>query len=137
MAAMRFNTAIARLIELNNHITKAEVRSREVIEPLVLMVAPLAPHIAEELWQRMGHDESLTYTPFPQADQALLVDETVTCVVQVAGKVRDRLEVSPSVDAATLEQMALESEAVQRSLSGREIRKVIVRAPKLVNIVPG
>jgi leucyl-tRNA synthetase len=137
MAVMRFNTAIARLIELNNHITKLPAAPREIAEALVLMTAPVAPHIAEELWQRLGHTESLAYAPFPVADPALLVEETVTCVVQVAGKVRDRLEVSPAADDATLERLALESEAVQRALAGRGVRKVIVRAPKLVNVVPG
>ncbi len=137
MAGMRFNTAVARLIELNNHITKVGTPSREVVEPLVLMVAPITPHIAEELWATLGHPQSLAFEPYPQADPALLVEETVTCVVQVAGKVRDRLEVSPSVDEATLEKLALESEAVQRILDGRGVRKVIVRAPKLVNVVPG
>jgi leucyl-tRNA synthetase len=137
MSAMRFNTAIARLIELNNHVTKLAATPREVVEPLVLMVAPVAPHIAEELWQRLGHDESLAFAPFPEADPALLVEETVTCVVQVAGKVRDRLEVPPSSDEDTLRALALASEAVQRVLDGRPVRKVIVRPPRLVNVVPG
>ena len=70
---------------------------RAAAEPLVLMMAPLAPHIAEELWERLGHTETLAYEPFPVADPALLVEETVTCVVQVNGKVRDRLEVPPSI----------------------------------------
>ena len=137
MSAMRFNTAIARLIELNNHVTKLDAAPREVVEPLVLMVAPVAPHIAEELWQRLGHDESLAFAAFPEADPALLVEETVTCVVQVAGKVRDRLEVPPSADEDTLRVLALNSKAVQRALDGRPVRKIIVRAPKLVNVVPG
>ncbi|HEX6336516.1 MAG TPA: leucine--tRNA ligase [Jiangellaceae bacterium] len=137
MSAMRFNTAIARLIELNNHVTKLDAAPREVVEPLVLMVAPVAPHIAEELWQRLGHDESLAFAAFPEADPALLVEETVTCVVQVAGKVRDRLEVPPSADEETLRVLALDSKAVQRALDGRPVRKIIVRAPKLVNVVPG
>ena len=137
MSAMRFNTAIARLIELNNHVTKLAAAPREVVEPLVLMVAPMAPHIAEELWQRLGHDESLAFAPFPEADPALLVEETVTCVVQVAGKVRDRLEVPPSSDEDTLRALALASEAVQRVLGGRPVRRVIVRPPRLVNVVPG
>jgi leucyl-tRNA synthetase len=137
MSAMRFNTANARLIELNNHVTKLDGAPREVVEPLVLMVAPVAPHIAEELWQRLGHDESLAFAPFPEADPALLVEETVTCVVQVAGKVRDRLEVPPSADEDTLRTLALESEAVQRALGGRPVRKVVIRPPKLVNVVPG
>jgi leucyl-tRNA synthetase len=100
------------------------------------MVAPLAPHIAEELWARLGHEESLARGPFPEADPALLVEETVTCVVQVAGRVRDRLEVAPDVDEDTLRELALASPGVARALDGREVRTVVVRAPRLVNIVP-
>ena len=134
---LRFNTAIARLIELNNHLVKLSGGTpREVAEPLVLMVAPLAPHIGEELWARLGHDTSLAYEPFPVADPALLVEETVTCVVQVAGKVRDRLEVPPSVTEDELRRLALESDAVRRALDGRGVRTVVVRPPKLVNVVP-
>ena len=136
MEAMRFNTAIAKLIELNNHLTKLDAVPREAAEALVLMTAPVAPHLAEELWSRLGHEDSLAHHPFPQADPALLVDDTVTCVVQVAGKVRDRLEVPPSVDDDTLRELALASAAVQRALDGRGVRTVIVRAPKLVNVVP-
>ncbi|NED99859.1 leucine--tRNA ligase [Phytoactinopolyspora halotolerans] len=136
MAGLRFNTAISRMIELNNHLTKLDSVPREAVEPLVQMVAPIAPHIAEELWSRLGHTETLAFAPFPEPDPALLIAETVTCVVQVAGKVRDRLEVSPSADDSTLEELALASDAVQRALDGRGVRKVIVRAPKLVNVVP-
>jgi leucyl-tRNA synthetase len=103
---------------------------------LVLMLAPLAPHVAEELWTRLGHDGTLAFEPFPEADPALLVEESVTCVVQVGGKVRDRIEVPPSIDDDELRERALASEAVQRALDGREIRTVIVRAPRLVNVVP-
>jgi leucyl-tRNA synthetase len=134
---LRFNTAIARLIELNNHLTKLEVVPREVAEPMVLMLAPFAPHAAEELWARLGHSGSLAHVPFPAADPALLVEETVTCVVQVAGKVRDRLEVPPSVAEDELRRLALASPAVQRVLDGRGVRTVVVRAPRLVNVVPG
>jgi leucyl-tRNA synthetase len=137
MGEMRFNTAIARMIELNNHLTKLPAAPREAVEPLVLMVSPLAPHIAEELWERLGHAESLAFEAFPAADPEYLVEETVTCVVQVAGKVRDRLEVSPAADEDELRELALASEAVQRVLDGRPVRKVIVRPPKLVNVVPG
>ncbi|MDQ1667277.1 MAG: leucyl-tRNA synthetase [Actinomycetota bacterium] len=136
MDGMHFNTSIARLIELNNHIVKAGTTPREVAEPLVLMLAPLAPHVAEELWTRLGHDGTLAFEPFPEADPALLVEESVTCVVQVGGKVRDRIEVPPSIDDDELRERALASEAVQRALDGREIRTVIVRAPRLVNVVP-
>jgi leucyl-tRNA synthetase len=84
----------------------------------------------------LGHAQSLAYQPYPEADPAYLVEETVVCVVQVAGKVRDRLEVSTSVDDDTLRRLALGSAAVQRALDGRDVRTVVVRAPRLVNVVP-
>ncbi|GAA0656656.1 leucine--tRNA ligase [Streptomyces thermocarboxydovorans] len=134
---LRFNTAIAKITELNNHLTKAgRPVPRSVAEPLVKMIAPLAPHIAEELWHRLGHKESVVYQDFPVADPAYVVDETVTCVVQVKGKVKARLEVSPDISEQELEQAALADEKVVAALGGAGIRKVIVRAPKLVNIVP-
>ncbi|ACQ79986.1 leucyl-tRNA synthetase [Beutenbergia cavernae DSM 12333] len=135
-AAMRPNTAIAKLIALNNHLTTLAAVPREAVEPLVLMVAPVAPHIAEELWARLGHPASLAHEPFPTADPALLVEETVTCVVQVAGKVRDRIEVPPAIGEAELRELALATAGVQRALDGRGVRTVIVRAPRLVNVVP-
>jgi leucyl-tRNA synthetase len=137
MEAMRFNTAVAKLIELNNHLTRLSAMPRDVAEPLVLMLAPLAPHLAEEMWARLGHEQSLAYEPFPVADPALLVEDAVTCVVQVAGKVRDRLEVPPSIGEDDLRERALAAEGVQRALDGRPVRTVIVRAPRLVNVVPG
>ncbi|MFB7217093.1 leucine--tRNA ligase [Streptomyces sp. NPDC002596] len=137
MAGMRFNTAIAKVTELNNHLTKVGgPLSRSVAERLVLLVAPLAPHIAEELWRRLGHTESVVHQDFPVADPAYVVDETVTCVVQVKGKVKARLEISPSISDEDLEALALADPAVVAALDGAGIRKVIVRAPKLVNIVP-
>ncbi|MFE6228129.1 MULTISPECIES: leucine--tRNA ligase [unclassified Streptomyces] len=136
MAGMRFNTAIAKITELNNHLTKTGgAISRTVAEQLVLLVAPLAPHIAEELWHRLGHTDSVVHQDFPVADPAYVVDETVTCVVQIKGKVKARLEVSPSITDADLEALALADPHVVAALGGAEIRKVIVRAPKLVNIV--
>ncbi|MFC9246427.1 leucine--tRNA ligase [Streptomyces sp. NPDC057136] len=137
MAGMRFNTAIAKVTELNNHLTKAGgPLSRSVAESLVLLVAPLAPHVAEELWRRLGHTESVVHQDFPVADPAYVVDETVTCVVQIKGKVKARLEISPSITDEELEALALADEGVVAALGGAGIRKVIVRAPKLVNIVP-
>ncbi|MFE9865843.1 leucine--tRNA ligase [Streptomyces sp. NPDC005506] len=137
MAGMRFNTAIAKVTELNNHLTKVGgPLSRSVAERLVLLVAPLAPHIAEELWRRLGHTESVVHQDFPVADPAYVVDETVTCVVQVKGKVKARLEISPLITDEELETLALADPAVVAALDGAGIRKVIVRAPKLVNIVP-
>ncbi|MEE6272489.1 leucine--tRNA ligase [Georgenia sp. MJ206] len=136
MSAMRVNTAIARLIVLNNHLTSLAEVPREAVEPLVLMTAPVAPHIAEELWARLGHTGSLAREPFPTADPALLVEDTVTCVVQVAGKVRDRLEVPASIGEDELRERALATDGVKRALGERGIRTVIVRAPRLVNVVP-
>ncbi|WP_351227505.1 leucine--tRNA ligase [Streptomyces sp. NPDC002133] len=137
MEAMRFNTAIAKITELNNHLTKTGGPvARSVAERLVLLVAPLAPHIAEELWRRLGHTDSVVHQGFPVADPAYVVDETVTCVVQIKGKVKARLEVSPSITDAELEALALGDASVTAALGGAGIRKVIVRAPKLVNIVP-
>ncbi|MGH8894347.1 MAG: leucine--tRNA ligase [Actinomycetes bacterium] len=136
MENMGNNTAIARLIELNNHVVKLGTTHREVAETMVLMVAPLAPHLAEELWSRLGHGQTLAYEPFPTADPQMLALESVTCVLQVAGKVRDRIEVSPDVSDDELREKALASEAVQRALDGRDVRTVVVRAPRLVNVVP-
>ncbi|MFH8343842.1 leucine--tRNA ligase [Streptomyces sp. NPDC018045] len=137
LANLRFNTAIAKVTELNNHLTKAGGPvARSVAERLVLLVAPLAPHIAEELWRKLGHTDSVVHQDFPVADPAYVVDESVTCVVQIKGKVKARLEVSPSVSDADLEAAALADPAVVAALGGAGIRKVIVRAPKLVNIVP-
>jgi leucyl-tRNA synthetase len=132
---LRFNTAIARLIEFNNALTKLPHVPREAAEAMVVMTAPVAPHIAEELWAKLGHAESLTYVDFPQADPALLVDDTVTCVVQVQGKLRDRLEVAADISEEDLQSAALASEKVKAALVGKTVRKVIVRAPNLVNIV--
>lgn len=137
LGGLRLNTAIARLIELNNHLTRLEAVPRDAAEALVLMLSPLAPHISEELWSRLGNSDSIAYEPFPVADQEMLVDETVTCVVQVGGKVRDRLEVAPTTTEDDLRELALASEAVQRALGDRGVRTVVVRAPKLVNVVPG
>ncbi|RII08718.1 Leucine--tRNA ligase [Streptomyces sp. YIM 130001] len=136
LAGLRFNTAIAKITELNNHLTKAGgAVPRPVAEGLVLMVAPLAPHIAEELWRKLGHTTSVVHADFPVADPQYAVDEAVTCVVQIKGKVKARLEVSPSISGEELERIALGDEKVVAALDGAGIRKVIVREPKLVNIV--
>lgn len=137
LEGLRFNTAIAKVTELNNHLTKAGAAvPRPVAESLVLLIAPLAPHIAEELWRKLGHTDSVVHQDFPVADPRYVVDESVTCVVQVKGKVKARLEVSPTISDDELEKVALADEKVVAALDGAGICKVIVRAPKLVNIVP-
>ncbi|MDR1634852.1 MAG: leucine--tRNA ligase [Bifidobacteriaceae bacterium] len=135
MDSMRFNTAIARMIVLNNHLTSLPSAPRAAVETLVKLLAPVAPHIAEELWQRLGHEKSLAREPYPQADPAYLVEETVTAVVQVQGKVRARLQVAPSIGAEDLEAAALADPAVQAALGGKPVRRVVARPPKLVNLV--
>jgi leucyl-tRNA synthetase len=134
-ANLRNNTAAAKLIEYTNHLTKAGVTARAAIEPLVLMMAPLAPHLAEELWRRLGHRTSLAHGPFPVADPAYLVEDTVEYPVQVNGKVRGRITVSADADADALERTALADDKVQAFLAGAAPKKVIVVAGKLVNIV--
>lgn len=133
MDGIRFNTAIAKLIQLTNGLTGLSATPREVAEPLVLMVAPFAPHVAEELWRKLGHDTSLTYADFPTADPALLVAETVTYPVQVNGKVRGRIEVPADASEETVRATALD--AVAAALAGKEPRKVIVVPGRLVSVV--
>lgn len=133
MAALRFNTAVAKLIELTNAVTKAGATPREIAEPLVLMLAPVAPHIAEELWSKLGHDGSLTFADFPVADPALLTADLVTYPVQVNGKVRGRIEVA--ADAAEDEVRAAALAEVAASLAGKDPKKVIVIPGRLVSIV--
>ncbi|MHB8293634.1 MAG: leucine--tRNA ligase [Acidimicrobiales bacterium] len=139
LEALRFNTAIARMTELNNHLTR-DLRGpvpREVAEPLVLMLAPFAPHVAEELWSRLGHPGSLAYEAFPEASPEWLAEESVTCAVQVGGKLRDKLEVPPGIAEEDLVALALASAGAVRALAGRPPQRVIARPPGLVNIVPG
>jgi leucyl-tRNA synthetase len=143
----RLNVSIARLMELTNALRKgvdggapAGASLREGAEALAVMLSCYAPYTAEEMWSRLGHDvesgDSVHASQWPTADPALLVEDTVTCVVQVAGKVRDRLEVPPSIGEDELRELALASDGAVRALDGAGIRTVIVRAPKLVNIVP-
>jgi leucyl-tRNA synthetase len=142
----RLNVSIARFMELTNVMRKAADSTapagslRDGVEALATMLSCYAPYTAEEVWSRLGHDvragDSVHATTWPSADPSLLIDESVTCVVQVAGKVRDKLEVPPSIGVAELEALALSSPKVQESLAGRAVRTVVVRAPKLVNVVP-
>jgi leucyl-tRNA synthetase len=141
MATLRFNIAIARITELTNHLTQAygadSAVPRSVAEPLVLLVAPLAPHIAEELWARLGHEQSLAWHPFPEADERWLVEDTVQVAVQVNGKVRAQVTVPADADAAALEAAARADEKVAAHLDGRTVRRVVAVPGRLVNFVVG
>jgi leucyl-tRNA synthetase len=139
----RFNVAIARLMELTNALRKGvdggddAAVVREGTEALARMLAIFAPFTAEEVWELLGHGPSVMSAGWPQWDPALLVEDVVTCVVQVAGKLRDRFDVPTDVSEDVLRERALASDAVQRALAGKPVRTVIVRAPRLVNVVPG
>ena len=134
-AALRNNTAVAKLIEYTNHLTKQSITARDGVEPLVLMLAPVAPHLSEEMWRRLGHDRSLAHGPFPQPDSRYLVDDTVEYPVQVNGKVRSRISVSADASAEALEAAALADEKVSAFLAGATPKKVIVVPGRLVNLV--
>jgi leucyl-tRNA synthetase len=141
--AARLNVAVARLMELTTATRRAidsgpgagDPAVREAAETLTVLLSLFAPYTAEECWELLGHDPSVAQATWPVADQALLVEELVTCVVQVDGKVRDRLEVPPGIGADDLQAQALATAGVSRALAGREVHKVIVRAPRLVNVV--
>ncbi len=139
MTTLRFNIAIARITELTNHLTQAYGQSgpvpRQVCEWLTLLVAPLAPHLAEELWSRLGHPTSSAWASFPVADPAYLVDDTVQIAVQVNGKVRAQLDVPADADAAALEAVALADPRIAELLTGKTVRKVIAVPGRLVNVV--
>jgi leucyl-tRNA synthetase len=139
MDRFRFNTAISKLQVLTNQMRAsldAGGGAREAARALVQMLAPLAPFAAEELWREvLGEASSVHVSTWPAYDPALAADDTVTMVVQVNGKVRDKIEVSADISDADADTTARGSERVARALDGREIAKTIVRAPKLVNLV--
>ncbi len=141
----RFNVAVARAMELVNAARKAidsgpgaaDPAVREAVEAIAVMLSLVAPYTAEEMWARLGHEPSVALAGWPTVDPKLLVEQSVTCVVQVSGKVRGRLEVDPDIAEGALRELALGVPAVVAALDGRPPRAVIVRAPKLVNVVPG
>ena len=135
MDDLHFNTAIAKMIELNNALTKLGACPHDLAEPLVLMIAPLCPHIAEELWSKLGHTDSLTNTPFPVADPALLVSESTEMPVQVNGKFRSRIVVPTDATEDQVRAAALADDKVITALAGATPKKVIVVPGRTVNIV--
>ncbi len=138
---------IARLMELVNATRKAidaadgpgpaDPAVREAAEFVAIGLSLVAPYTAEEMWERLGHEPTVAKAGWPRADAALLVQDEVTCVVQVQGKVRAKLSVAPDVTESELEAQAMADANVQRAIAGQTVRKVIIRAPKVVNIVVG
>jgi leucyl-tRNA synthetase len=140
--AFKFNVAVARTMEMVNHTRKAidtgagggDPAVREAAEAIALALSMFAPHTAEDMWERLGHQPSVALQIWPDADQSLLVEDSVTAIIQINGKVRDRVDVSPNISGEDLEKLALSTDAIQRALTGKTIVNVVVRAPKVVAI---
>jgi leucyl-tRNA synthetase len=135
--ALKFNTAVSQLMVLVNELTRLEQRPRAAVESLVLLLAPFAPHLAEELWRRLGHAESLARAPWPTWDPRLCIEDTVTLAVQVNGKLRGTLELARGTPKEAALDAARADERVRRHLEGQAIRKVIHVPDKLLNLVVG
>ena len=139
MDGLRFNTAIAKLIELNNALTQEAAATGstplEIASPMIHMLAPLCPHMAEELWGRLGHSQTLTFEPFPVFDPQLLIDDTFEYPVQINGKVRSRLVVPTGTDLATVQALVLSDPKVIAALGGQTPKKVVVVPGRMVNLV--
>jgi leucyl-tRNA synthetase len=135
IAKLSFNTAIARMMEFTNFFTKQDRRPRECMEPFVLLLSPFAPHIAEELWQALGHGETLAYVSWPRYDESLLADSTIELPVQINGKVRAKINVPAEADAATVLAIAKQEPRIAELIAGKQIVKEVVVPGRLVNIV--
>jgi len=141
--SLRFNVLVARVMELVNATRKAidtgcgpaDPAVREAVETVAIMLSVVCPYTAEEMWMLLGHEPTVARAAWPTVDPSLLVEDSVTCVVQIAGKIRDKLQVSPDISQEELEALAMASTEIIDALKGQEIRMVVVRAPKLVNIV--
>ena len=133
--SLGFNTAISQMMIFINEAYKAETVYKPYAEGIVKMLSCITPHIGEEMWQLLGHDETIAYEPWPTYDEAKLVEDTITCVVQVNGKVRGKFEAAVGSSDDKLQEQAMKLETVQRQLEGKTIRKVIVVKGKVVNIV--
>jgi leucyl-tRNA synthetase len=134
---LRFNTAISALMEFTNAANKWERVPRAIAERFALLLAPLAPHLAEELWQQLGHAESLAYEPWPEHDPQYLVAETLVVAVQINGKLRARIEVPADADEDAVLGLANEDENVSRHLEGAVVRRAIYVPGRIVNFVLG
>ena len=135
--ALRFNTAISKLMEFTNFMTSREVRPKKALESFVLLLAPMAPHQAEELWEVLGHSTTRAYEPWPTFDPALLKESEVEVVLQINGKVRGRVVLPVEADEETVKKAALADPKIAALIAGKTIRKAIVVPGKLCNLVVG
>jgi leucyl-tRNA synthetase len=135
IAKLSFNTAIARMMEFTNFFTKQDRRSKTAMQQFVLLLSPFAPHIAEELWQVLGHDKTLAHEPWPECDESLLVEAEIEMPVQINGKVKAKIRVPADADQAKIEEVARADGKVAGLLSGKQIVKTIVVPGRLVNFV--
>jgi leucyl-tRNA synthetase len=135
IAALAFNTAISRMMEFTNFFTTASERPKSVLEKFVLLLSPFAPHIAEELWQALGHKNSLAYEPWPEFDPDLAKEDSIEVPVQINGKVRSKVSVPVDSDPKALEAAARSDERIAELLAGKQVVKVIVVPGRLVNFV--
>jgi len=132
---LSFNTAISRMMEFTNALSPQDVRPKAVLEPFVLLLSPFAPHLAEELWSLLGHDDTLAYVDWPQFDESLIAESTVEIPVQFNGKVRARIKVPAEASKDDIESAAMSDESVQKNLDGKTVVKTIVIPGRMVNIV--
>jgi len=141
----RFNVAVARTMELVNVTRKAidsgcgptDPAAREATEAVAIMLSLVAPYTAEEMWDRLGHQPTVALAPWPQVDPKLLVEDSVQCVIQVNGKIKERLEISPNITEDEMRELAMSQASVIEATTGQNIKVVVVKPPKLVNIVLG
>ncbi|RKY08898.1 MAG: leucine--tRNA ligase [Planctomycetota bacterium] len=133
--SIAFNTAISQMMIFVNHLGKQPVRPKDAIEKFVLILAPFAPHIAEELWRRLGHTETLTYEPWPEYDPELVKEKEIELAVQVMGKIKDRIVVAADASEDEIKEKALAGQPVQTAMAGKQPKKIIVIRSRLVNIV--
>jgi len=133
----RFNTAISQMMIFVNHLIKLETRPKKAIETFTLLLAPLSPHIAEEIWQMLGHTNTLAYESWPKFDENLAKEKEIELAVQVLGKIKDKIVVSADADEDEIKEKALACEKVASSIAGKEIKKIIIIKSRLVNIVIG
>lgn len=130
-----FNTSVSNFMICVNELTDQKCNKRAILEPLLVLISPYAPHIAEELWQQLGHHESIAFTPFPEFNEAYLVEDSFSYPVSFNGKMRFNIELSAALSPQEIEKLVLEAEETHKYLEGKQPKKVIVVPKRIVNIV--